>query len=250
MDSSEKPIKHSSLQVQEAIVRALKGDDRPASERGGARVTRFLHQLSLDASTYEKMLHARGSEAAQHTAFDFLEQHLEELQPRDPIERMLAVQILWQHIRISTLCVRESLTKDPKEAAALRSSIEQAMNTFRRQARTMRDLQAPRSPNIISGGQVNVGDGQIVTNSQLNGAVSCANELGCDDVDEAFIPVDASRPSEPARLGPAREALDTLDGAENGRGKTNVKSEREDARAPRRRNARRRAGAGGGSSRP
>lgn len=142
-------------------------------------------QIGLEASTYSQLLAANGAEAAASTAYDFLEQHLERLSPKDPIERMLAIQLLWQHTRIASLCVRETRTADPKLAAALRAAIEQAMNTFRRQAKALRDLQSPRAMNLIQGRQVNVGDGQIVANTQVHAAGKSANKLGCRNGDEA-----------------------------------------------------------------
>jgi hypothetical protein len=212
--------------AEQSLERVFRQDPTPAIERRGARVLRWVHELQLDATTYARLLSSKGGEYASETAFDFVEQHLERLAPRDPLERMLAIQLLWQHVRIATLCVRETQTGDPKEAAAIRAGIEQAMNTFRRQARTLRELQAPRPTNFIRGGQVNVGDGQVISNTQINEAPNAENELGMDHDGEAGVPALSGGSSEPRSVDTPRQAVDAVHRAQNGGRQGRLKQER------------------------
>ncbi len=214
------------------MLRVLRGDDTPASQRQGAAVTSFLHTLGLDAGTYTRLLEARGTGAAETTAFDFVEQYLEQMQPRNPLERMLAIQSLWQHIRVSSLCLREARCSDAKEAAAIRTAIEQAMNTFRRQVQAVRDLQTPRPVNLIRGGQVNVGNDQVITNNVLNARGPLANELGWTDGRQETVSADARGTCEPDGVHTQRRALDPVDRAQNAGGEDRVQPECGEARAP------------------
>lgn len=231
MTRSEPKTEHSGSSAADAVLRVLQGDDTPASERQGAAVTSFLHTLGLDAGTYSRLLEARGSGAAETTAFDFVEQYLEQIQPRDQLERMLAIQSLWQHIRVSSLCLREAHCTDAKEASAIRTAIEQAMNTFRRQVQALRDLQTPRPVNLIRGGQINVGNEQVINNNVLNTQTPPANELGWTDGRQETVSADARGTCEPEGVRSKCRALDPVDGPQNAGGEGRLQPECVQARS-------------------
>jgi hypothetical protein len=231
MSRRDDPVVSELSPAEESFRRMLLGDETPAVDRQGARINRWVHESQLDAIIYARLLRAQNSGSAAETAFDFVEQHLERLAPRDPLERMLAVQLLWQHVRIATLCVQETQARDPKEAAAIRANIEQAMNTFRRQVQSLRELQSPRSLNLIRGGQVNVGDGQVVTNNQLNAERNSENELGFDHGDETEVPALAGGADSAPAVDRPRQALDAVHGAQDGCGQGRVAPKRPQARA-------------------
>ena len=122
----------------------------------------LVHRQVIDMETYGWAVPPNAT--AQGTAREFLDGLVKEIAPRNPIERMLAVQMAWQHGRIACLVRTAGREDDPKGLHRLNLGIEAAMNTFRRQATAWQQLRAPRRAQFIAGHQVNMANQQIVNN--------------------------------------------------------------------------------------
>jgi len=201
----------------EALTRALEGDATPAREREGARFTEFFHGIGRDAGTYAKLLQGERSDVPFLTAHQYVDQFLEELGVDGPLDRMLAMQLLYQHVRVQNLCLREFTATDPKQASATRSALDQAMNTFRRQTQALRDLQAKRLP----------GPGPACDPRRSS---TCANELGSTNGEEAAVSAQPRGKGQSRGRRSTNEAVEALNGSADAWRENGVEPERVEAR--------------------
>lgn len=190
----------------------------------------------LAARAESEQLNKNGVLYEAHT---YLDQYIAEMKPANPVERMLAVQMLWQHTRIGMLI---GLASDPDNierldtTKALQAAIDQALNTSRRQALAWQQLKKPRSAQFITGEQVNFAEQQIVANRPGEGGTQArrdspptrestapvpANEQGLDDDTQhapAALPAQYPGSDILAGLGQPREAVGVQHRPEDGRG--------------------------------
>ena len=124
----------------------------------------LVHRQAIDVDTYGCALPPQG--VAKGTAGEFLDGFIAELEPRSPIERMLAVQMAWQHGRIACLVRIAGREGDLDRLHRLNLGIDAAMNTFRRQATAWQQLRAPRQTQFLTSRQVNIANQQVVNNAQ------------------------------------------------------------------------------------
>jgi hypothetical protein len=139
---------------------------------------RIVNDLYLDGGTYARLID-RMSPENKETALAVVEEHLAELAPRNAVERLLAVQMLWQHARLARLCsmsVNPTNLSDPQISKTLNAAIEQGMNTYRRQALAWQQIRSPRPAQFIRGGQVNVAEKQVVANGPVQGRTADQDE--------------------------------------------------------------------------
>jgi len=130
-------------------------------------VVDMLHRATVDARPYFAMIvdaNFRG------TAIEYVEQYIAEMQPRNPAERMLAVQMLWQHARISRLVYLMAAESRCDVLKEMNAAIDAAMSVYRKQALTWQELRTPRPVQIIRGHQVNMADKQLIAQSTGAGA--------------------------------------------------------------------------------
>ena len=212
--------KHGAVWAR--IRRSIEGDETPASQWQGAELVRVLHDLGLSSDTYVRMLGRRGAELLATTGHDFVDQFVEQMQPRNPVERMLALQTLWQHLRIGRIIEQaDRCVNEPELAKAYGAVLENAMNTFRRHVQALDALRSPKPLQFIRGSQVNVGQQQIVSNghgvTQSNASrVECANEEGLPAPDgQETIQIEPRRPNQPEAIRRADKAVGSRDGATN-----------------------------------
>lgn len=200
----------------------------PASQLQGAGFTRVLHDLGLGSDTYARMLQRRGSEIMATTAHDFVDQFVEEMHPRNPVERMLVVQLLWQHVRIGRLVeLADRCAHEPDLAAAYGEALERAMGTFRRHAQALDALRFPRPIQFFQDSQVNVAQQQVVTNGG-------ANEKGLP-VPQAALPAQRRRSIELATGDRPHATVGAHDRPDNAGGQGPLIAECSKARPPKRR---------------
>jgi hypothetical protein len=169
----------------------------------------------------------------------YMDQYIAELNPANSVERMLAVQMLWQHARIGMLI---GLASDPENLVrlgttkALQAAIDQALNTSRRQTLAWQQLKAPRSAQFIRGEQVNFAEQQVVANRPGEGGTQSrsdspparestapvpANEQGLDDDTQrtpAALPAQYPGSDILAGIGKPREAVGVQHRPEDVRG--------------------------------
>jgi hypothetical protein len=144
-----------------------------------------LHRTTLDAVTYAGL--ANGcDEVLLESSVQYLYEYLAQMSPRSPVERMLAVQMLWQHARLAELIRKASAIADPHRRRAVDAAIDSGLNVARRQAMAWAQLRSPRTVQYFGGNQVNVADQQVVANGFTGleaggGSANAANEQGCRD---------------------------------------------------------------------
>lgn len=143
---------------------------------------RLVHELILDYEVYENQ---GRTDQARETAIAYVQDvYLAEMAPRNPVERMLAIQMLWNHKRIGRLIEKEVVETDSDISKNIRSNIVSSMNTFRRQAASWDELRTPRQGRSVqvihAAGEAHVA--QVVTmgvgGTPEESGVSLRNELG------------------------------------------------------------------------
>lgn len=159
----------------------------------------YQHQLRSDSLPYMTMLLQDGQEETVETSTEYIEAYLKEMAPRNPVERMLAMQMLWQHVRIGkmTRIVSNPNNGDLEVFSSLNATLETAMNTYRRQALAYQQLRDPVQP--IKATQLNVAKQQVVA-QQNQGKKSRKRAPAKEKPSEA-----------PKELPPVREGPDFFD---------------------------------------
>lgn len=139
----------------------------PADTNIPASAIRNLHELELDAIPYYRQIVARGPCGEEHYADRYVEQYLAEMVPSNPAERMLAVQMLWQHARIGHLVRVVSRQTGLDSIKVLNDAIDSAVNTQRRLTMAWNGLKNPRPTQFVKAGQVNMAGQQVVSNGPM-----------------------------------------------------------------------------------
>ncbi len=160
---------------------------RRSGRRGRPEAVRLWSEYALDGIPC-LVLQGTREASDDDLAMTALEQYLEEMVPRDPVERALAVQMYWLHVRIGKLTQLAGLHDELDTLKAVWAALDSATNTYRRLAQAWQQLRTPRPVQFIKGQQVNVGEQQVI--NQNAGAPDaagpesesenrkCANELG------------------------------------------------------------------------
>lgn len=93
---------------------------------------------------------------------------LQQMRPRDPMEKMLVAQALWTHGRIAHLTDLLVFEKSYKGIKVLSDAIDRASNLFRRQMLALAEYRRPpRAAGMLNKiGQANIANQQIVQNGQ------------------------------------------------------------------------------------
>jgi hypothetical protein len=183
----------------------------------------LYHRMSLDSATYAQLAGVCDPALAP-TGIDYLEHYLAAMEPRNSAERMLAVQMLWQHARLARLLRLWSHAANEDRRKALDTAIDAAMGVSRRQAATWAALKSPRPVQIIAGGQVNVAGQQVVSNanpapgSDSRQSRNESNEQGSRDASPKALPAERERFDFPEGFGAGGEALEPVHGAADARG--------------------------------
>lgn len=192
-----KPVLDTPLALLNCTVESdLNGSARYRRNPAGhsEQVVNLHHRAALESAPYHASLRGAGA-VFQDSAIDYVEQYLAEMQPRNPAERMLAVQMLWQHARIARFMHAEASESRFMHMETLGKLIDSAMAVYRRQTTTWAELRAPRPVQIIKGQQVNMAEQQVITQAggsrTANDAIS-SNKQGCTDER-------ATRPALPAQ---------------------------------------------------
>jgi len=117
-------------------------------------------------------------------------------------------------------------------------ALDQAMNSFRKQALAFQSMHAPTPCNVITGHQVNVGQQQIVSNGDSAhagdfGKHASANELGSGVPNaQAALSLESRRTQKTSSNNPSKSAVGSVDRASNSARKAARQPERTEARVP------------------
>lgn len=131
----------------------------------------FLHTVVTETETYYRILgpvlHDNDDTdlARGQTGVEFVEGYLREMAPRNEAERMLAIQMLWQHAKVNRL-MRLPLQTDLAAMAAVERAIVEAVGLSRRLAETWAKIRDPRPTTFVRADQMNVAEQQVVAQSR------------------------------------------------------------------------------------
>ncbi len=186
---------------------------RPNGKWSPAAAT-LIHRATVDVHPYRELVAHPDS---QSTAIEYVEQYLAEMQPRSPAERMFAIQMLWQHARISRLTTYAATEQRCKQLDGLNNAIDSAMSVYRRQVQTWNELRTPRPV------QINVGKNQLIAQGcgpkGLGDGVS-SNHQGCghEQAPAPALPFEPVWPGFTTAGQPEREAVAAVHRAEDAAG--------------------------------
>lgn len=169
------------------------GEARPSE--ASPEFIAYQHQLRTDALPYMTMLLQDGQEETVETSTEYIKAYLKEMAPRSPMERMLAMQMLWQHVRIGKMVkmVSNPSNGELEVFSSLNATLETAMNTYRRQVLAYQQLREPVQP--IKATQLNVAKQQVV--AQHNQGKQARKRTRAQEK-----PSEASKELPPVREGP------------------------------------------------
>ena len=136
------------------------------------RRARTIHTTTVGGSVYQQLLkqttaHAAIVETAQPFAADFLHR----LSPQDPIEEILACQLLWNHGRLMKLTLIANTQSQLSALVAVNAAADTAAATTRKLVRAFDEHRQPRrGGKVYAIQQANVAEKQIVNNVTVTGA--------------------------------------------------------------------------------
>lgn len=211
-------------------------------------VIRVNHDLGIDSFVYERQLQALAPNDDLHkSALYYLEQYLDEMKPRNPAERMLAIQMRWVHLRIGRLLqVAESPANyDLELFKGVSEAIDKLLNTSRRLMKTWDEMRTPRPIQFIKGSQVNMAEQQVVANGPVQSKTpegDRANEQGfVEQAPTQALPLEPPGPIFTSSIGSEEQAVDAEHGSTDAGREGAVEPERAQARPSKRRGPRARS---------
>jgi hypothetical protein len=125
-------------------------------------------------------------ETIQATSLEYVEDIVERLECRDPLEEMLALQALWTHARLARLSILANRQTDADSMKIVNDACDRAANTFRRYVLAMAEYRRPpRTDAFVAIGQANVAQQQVVNNGpeQIFESPNSSNEKGLSGID-------------------------------------------------------------------
>lgn len=211
----------------------LPGD--PATNKAAARK---LHGPGLGGMVYGNAIAQRmkllcgGYEVGQ-SACNYIEDMLERMAPRDPLEEMLVVQAALAHARVLHLTEYANRQERLESIRTVHEYADKASNTFRRLMLALGEYRRPPKvgPNYTAIGQANIAGQQVVNNGEIQPNENATNEQGCQrpELPEA-LPIDTRGLGVAQSGGAAGEAVGAVHRAEDARGQGTEPDERLEAR--------------------
>jgi hypothetical protein len=221
-----------------SIASSKNGKLIPHPELSSAQV-KDLHELVHDAGPYSQLIGQLPDTMdpggiLTGSAGTYIDEYLREMAPRNPGERMLAVQMLLQHARVSRLMSMTPNT-ETKAFASFQAALDSALNTYRRQMATWDAIRLPRPVQFIRGAQVNLARQQVISqgsDSSFNRA-NQTNEQGCRDASEAPLLPERLGQDVSAILRPQEPAVDEGNRAPHAAGEGPIGPKRSNTRRTR-----------------
>ena len=164
---------------------------------------------------------------------NIVEDMLDRMAPRDPLEEMLVVQAALAHARVLHL-TEYANRQDRLEAVRVTNEYaDKASNTFRRLMLALAEYRRPRrgGDSFTAIRQANIAGQQVVQNGEIPATGNATNEQepGAAEAPQA-LPADPGGPGILAGLGSPREAVGAVHRAEDARGQGPQPDERLEAR--------------------
>lgn len=117
-------------------------------------VYRDQMRMVVDGSMYEE------------TALDYASDFIDRVGPQNPLEAILAEELLWSHTRAATLSIRSCRETSPQRIRTINQAADGASNTSRKLVRALTDCRRPRRGGDTFIQQANVAGQQVVHNEQ------------------------------------------------------------------------------------
>ncbi len=226
-------------------------DSRPVVRLAGnpdtdPNAARQIHTNALAGGVYANALRHRlapmfsGMDLAQ-SAMTYANDLIERMAPRDPLEEMLVVQALMVHARVLHLTDLANQQEQLDSVRTVHEYADRASNTYRRLMLALAEYRKPprAGHSFTAIKQANIAGQQVVMNGETSRAGKATNEQG-DGRDAPTertareappaLPAEPRGAGIPAGIGPAREALGAVYGAEDARGEGPKPDERMEAR--------------------
>lgn len=189
-------------------------------------VANEVHSRIIASTVYAKALAAQvadsvdGVELAE-SANTYVTGVIERVDPKDPLEEMLAVQALMAHTRVLHLSNLANSQTDLNSLRIVNEYADKASNTFRRLMLALGEYRRPTrgGTSTTTIGQANIGGQQMVVNAGPLGNTNEANEQGFQEEDEGISIVE-ERIESSSCGGSTRAAVGVVNGTANRRGES------------------------------
>jgi hypothetical protein len=215
---------------RKAQVLALSGHGQlqpaPLKDFDRAQLLERAHPLTLPGVAYIHFSGQMGlphelADAAASASFEFLE----EMCPRDALERLALSQLLLVHGRVAWLSKLLPAQPDAESLGIVSEACERALGSFGRLMRSFRDYREPKnSSTTVSIGQANVAGQQVVQNlmkeerrEKNDEQTRIRRETGA--ASRPPLPPHEGRIALPADRHSTKPAVDKKHGSKNGRRK-------------------------------
>lgn len=238
---STKQSKNDKIQRRKALNRALARQQSRSSTSDQDAMNRAMadfHGDSLADLAYAHLSSKMGlTSEPLDTAFRAGLSMMQQMRPRDPLERLALSQALMAHARVAWLTMVLARATPP-ELSVISEATERAAGTFARMMRAIAEHRQPRNSSAaVSIAQANLGHQQIVQNVQTE---KCQGKKNVDDqtridaksaaIATKSLPADAKGIEVSASGYPKITALDEKHRSENRARKIQGREERVQAR--------------------
>ena len=132
-----------------------------------AEFARMVHGPITGSLVYTAVSkHLQQCAAFEETAQQFTADFIERVAPRDPLEELLALQMLYTHGRVGYLSTQATQQRDPKKVKVYHEAADGASNTFRKLMLGLAQYRRPPrgGDTFMAIRQANVAEQQVVQN--------------------------------------------------------------------------------------
>lgn len=169
-------------------------------------VARAVHGKSMAGIVYANALAQRIAKmfprSLTKSAMVYMEDLIQRMDPRDPVEEMLVVQLVLTHARVLHLTDWANRQESLERLRGVNECADRASNTYRRLMLALPEYRRPPSSSSFTAiRQANFASQQLI---QSNETGTTTNEQGCQ---APLLSADTSGPLVPPGVGAAREAV-------------------------------------------
>lgn len=150
------------------------------------------------------------------SAMVYMEDLIQRMDPRDPIEEMLVVQLVLTHARVLHLTDWANRQESLEKLRGVNECADRASNTYRRLMLALPEYRRPPPLSSFTAiRQANFASQQLI---QSNETETTTNEQGCQARQAPLLSADTIGPLVPPEFGAAREAVAGIDWTAHTRG--------------------------------
>jgi hypothetical protein len=176
------------------------------------KAAQAIHGRTIPGVVYANTLRQRIAgmfpEPMAPGAMLYVDDLIERMAPRDPVEEMLVVQLVLTHARVLHLIDMANGQERLESIRTVHEYADRASNTYRRLMLALAEYRRPAAPATFTAiRQANIAGQQVIHNHEHRNAT---NEVGDTPHDPPALPADTGGTGFPAFIRPAEEALDTI----------------------------------------